>query len=338
MTDSASTLSIVAWSLAGVCGVVGSALCSGAELGTYSVNRVRLDLRAVRTPPDGAARTLKAELERPARIIVTLLIGNTLFTGLGSQATTALLGSSGATERFTLLFNVLVLGPLLFVFSEALPKELFRLDADRLTYLLARPLSWMRTLFTLIGLVPIVGAVASWCERIAGLKESAEEASRHLGDARARMTDLLKESGLSGAISASQASLVDRALAMRDATVEAEMVRWSDVRAIPAHWDRAMVVKNVSHQSNSRFPVLDRSGRVVGVLRQVDIYVRTEGQWTDLLTPPARLTPDMPLLDALRAVMETPSRMGVVERSGRPVGLVTAKDLAEPLTGELPDW
>lgn len=321
------------WGLA-LIGVLGSALCSGVEMGCYTLNRVRLDIRAMRIPADLAARTLKGEIERPARLVSTILIGNNVFNYCGAIATTTLLEHAGASPAVILAVNLLILTPILLVIGESLPKELFRLEADRLTYLFARPLAFMRAVFTVVGVLPLVRAVARRAERLAGLRTQGE----HLPDARQRMAMLLKEAGASGVLSESQATLVDRALAMRETTVEDEMVPWDQVARLLSDWDAPRVMQTVRGQARSRLPVIDRTGRVVGVVRLVDLYTRPGTPLTELLTEPARLEPELPVLEALRRLTLSAGRLGIVERNGRPVGLVTAKDLVEPLTGELPDW
>lgn len=321
------------WGLALV-GLLGSAVCSGAEMGCYTLNRVRLHLRAHRHPPDHAARLLKAEIDRPARLVSTVLIGNNVFNYCGAVATATLLERAGMSDPVVLTVEILVLTPVLLIFGDALPKELFRLEADRLTYAFARPLALMRRFFTLLGVLPLVQACARWAERLAGLKSEGE----HLGDARQRMAMLLKEGGASGVLSESQATLLDRALSMRETTVEDEMVPWDRVARLLVDWDPARIMQAVRGQARSRLPVIDHTGRVIGVLRLVDLYVRPGVPLTDLLTEPARLQPELPVLEALRPVTLAQGRLGIVERHGRPVGLVTAKDLVEPLTGELPDW
>lgn len=325
-------LETAGWTALAVASICGSALCSGIELGLYSLNRVRLDLRVAGRSPGSAI--LKNEIEHPARLVSTLLIGNSAFHYVFAASTGALLAAGGLSDAATLAVNFAIVAPLLLIFGEALPKELFRVEADRLTYVFARPLRLLRAALTLLGVLPLVAAVARAVERAAGLKPD-----EHLSDARQRMAVLLKEGASSGAISESQSSLVDRALSLRDATVEDEMVPWDQVRRVSLDTDRARLVRFAANQPSSRLPVVDRSGRAVGILRQLDLYTSAPDlPLQQLLTPPVRLDPETPVLDAIQIILTSPAKMGIVERDGRAIGIVTAKDLAEPLTGELPDW
>ncbi|MCC6969047.1 MAG: DUF21 domain-containing protein [Phycisphaerales bacterium] len=317
------------WALLGF-GVVLSTLASGVEMGCYSLNRVRLMLRAS-NPRDTAARRIRVELERPDRVLSTLMIAQTLAGAMVTQSLVALLGARGDGEIF--LLNVLVVAPLMFIFCDAGPKELFRLEADRLTYRFAWPLSTLRVLFTYTGVMPALMGGARLIERVLRIPSD----NTHIADARQRIALLLKE-GSDGVLSESQSSLIDRALTFRSTLIGDEMIPWSQVRTISIEWDRARMVRVAAAQASSRLPVVDSKGRVLGVLRQIDLHTFPEVSIESLLRRPAMLSPSMGVLDALRRIRGADAPLGIVERDARPIGLVTAKDLVEPLTGELPDW
>lgn len=323
---------ILWWALAAL-GVLGSAMCSGVEMGCYSVNRVRLDLRAGASRPDRLARMLRGEISRPDRLLPTVLIGNNTFNFLSSVAITALLSAAQRSDTAIATINTLVLTPILFIFGETLPKVAFREHADRLTYPFAPVLKGMRLLFTAAGIVPALKALATVTRRALRVPADA-----HPGDVRSQIAYLLKEGASGGALSQTQSTLIDRALAFRKTTVAAEMVPWSKVVAYPVSWDRSRVVRMMAQSPHSRVPLTDPSGRVIGVLRQIDLYLNPAASPATLALPFARLTPSMSVHEALKKLRTSASRVGIVESNGKPVGLVAVKDLVEPLTGELADW
>jgi Mg2+/Co2+ transporter CorB len=121
-----TTAHTVIWVLSAVIGLGGSALCNGMEIGLYSLNRVRLRLRAAGGDAAYSAR----------------LLGNNLFSYLAATALTAVMSAAGYGETAMVLIEVAILTPLLLVLAESLPKELFRADADRLVYLSPRTSPW----------------------------------------------------------------------------------------------------------------------------------------------------------------------------------------------------
>jgi CBS domain containing-hemolysin-like protein len=307
-----------------------SGLCSGLEMGCYSVNHVRMQLRAGRTPPDWDARILRAELERPARLLATLLIANNIVNALAAEAATNVLVGSGYSSLGIAAINTLVLGPLLFVLGDAFPKELFRIDADRLTPPFSRALRLVRYILTGVGVLPLVQWFASSVERLAKLPRDSTL------DARQRVASLLREGAGHGLLSEAQLSLVDRALAFRTVTVGDEMIPWAQVQILPSGAERARMLDLVGTSEHAHFPIVDRQGRVQGVIRHLDLYTQTKRSPQEMILAAPRFAPALAAREALARLRAARARIAIVEDpQGRPLGVVTAKDLVEPLTGKL---
>jgi hypothetical protein len=323
----------IAWWFVGCIGILGSAMCSGLETGCYTLNRVRLALRAGGSPPDAHAVALRKELSQPDRFVAVCLIANNVFGYLASLAATAILLHYELAPAKLALANAVIVAPLLFVFGEALPKELFRLESDRLTYRFSRVLTTLRLLLTYTGMVPLLMLLTRWMERASGLSASREP----LGETKQRVANLLKEGRASGALSESQATLVDRALAMTSLCVRDEMVPWHAVRTIGIESSPRAVRQLFATLTHSRLPVTDKSGTVLGIVRQMDLYTRPEASLRELLREPVRLTPAMSLQEAIERLGRNPTGVAIVEVDESPVGMATVRDLVEPLTGELPD-
>ena len=316
----------------GLVGLAGSAMCSGIETGCYTLNRVRLALRAGAVPPDSRAVILSQELSRPDRFVAVCLVSNNIFCYFISLGATSILGGWELSDVKLAVVNTVIVAPLLFLFGEAVPKELFRLEADRLTYRFARVLHVLRLLLTYVGIVPMFIGLTNLVARVSGTLNSHEP-----GETKQRIAALLKEGQESGALSESQASLVDRAISLATLAVRDEMIPWAHVRAIGIDSTPAAVRHLFATLPHARLPVTDKAGHVVGIVRQIDLYTRPDATLRELLLEPARLTPATSLQLAIGVLAGNPSRLGIVEVDETPVGMVTAKDLVEPLTGELPD-
>ena len=108
-----------------------SAFFSGSETGFYRVARVRLMLDAI--GGDRIARTLLWLTHRPSLFVATALVGNNLANYMTSLAivvgTQALMGQASHTAE---LIAPLLLAPVLFVYGELLPKNLFLKAPNRL--------------------------------------------------------------------------------------------------------------------------------------------------------------------------------------------------------------
>ena len=111
------------------CGVVLAAFFAGSETGAYVLNRLRLRYRA--SAGVRRAALLQGLLEDMPGFVTALLIWTNLSVYLVSAACTSLFERAG-TAAHAELAATLAAAPVLFVFSELAPKELYRRRAEGL--------------------------------------------------------------------------------------------------------------------------------------------------------------------------------------------------------------
>jgi len=322
---------LIFWIFVTVIGLGMSSLFSGVETGVYSVNRLRLAVRAGTTPPDARARRLQGELAHPERLIATLLIGNNSANYAGSLGLTALLVMAGLSEFAVIVLNAAVLTPMLFVIGETIPKDLFREESDRLTPLFSLPLKLVRLVLTASLLLPIVVGFASVMQRLIGGQriETLEQ--------RQRIGALLKEGASGGVLSAEQTSLIDRALVVGELPIAEAMRPWSKVQTIGADWSGQRVIdaaKRAARSGQTRLPVVDRRGSVKGLTRAVDVAIAGDGVKGAALAKSAlTINAGDTVRHALRLFTQQDLSCAVVVADGVPVGMATYDDLLAPLLG-----
>lgn len=327
-----TTVDVVIFGAIVLCGLGLSAMFSGLETGLYTINRVRLAVRAGHG--ERRAERIRAILRDPTRMLATLLIANNIANYLSSFGIASLLDRAGYSPATAIVLNAAVLIPLLFVFGEILPKDLFRTHTDHWTYGCSLFLRITQLLLTWSGLVPIVRSFGRVVARMLG-----RDASRDL-TSRQRMSRLIKEGTGAGLLSEVQATLADRAMVLRERSVRDEMVAWREVVTLRADATRAAVTGSVAQRRFTRYPVVDPSGAAIGVVSMLDLLLDPSAPAKDLAGPLVTLEPDAPVREALRAMRDQKAAMAIVTRGsgGRPLGIVTLKDLVEPLTGELASW
>jgi len=321
---------IAPWLILATIGLIGSAICSGMETGLYALNRARLRLRAEQ---QGGWLTgmLNAEVARPDRAIGALLLGNNAFNYIGVLGVTAILERQGFNEWMLIVINAAVATPLLLVFGESFPKELFRGSADRLMVGTVLVLRTLRFAGTITGVLPLVLALARVVGRATGLPPEP-----NLGE-RQQIAAMLKQA-LGEAAHEAHMDLVDGALDFRHATVRHEMIPWAEVATVRADWSRPQLIDFLRKHPARRFPVVDPDGRVVGLLDHLGVFLEPHRPVTELVQPVMFLSPAAPVREGLIQLDQTGARLAVVGSSARPLGIVTAKDLVEPLLGELAAW
>lgn len=330
-----SPLETTIWWIVVAAGLCGSALLSGLETGVYRLNRVKLEVRAARGPSQHAARLLKGEVAQLPRLLSANIIANVIFGDMAAMGMTSLLAAKGYSEGVIILINAAILTPIMFVCVESIPKEVFRVETDRLTYRFAGFLSFLRVALTICGLLPLVLFIMRISMK--ALRISPESALVSTG--RERVLTLLKDSAgdreAAAPLSESQAKLLDRAVEFGRTRVTEEMLPWNRVFTIRASWSRSTVVSLLSRSPQPFLPVTDRDStgrvRVTGILNARDLFARPEVPMARLAVEPQRIPARMTLADAAAVLQASPVPCGVVEDAGRPVGLISLSDLFEPL-------
>ncbi|WP_428390034.1 CNNM domain-containing protein [Mucisphaera sp.] len=325
-----SGLEMALYAVAMLIGFGGSALYSGLETGVYSLNRVRLQVLADQGVR--AARVLREETENVTSLLSTLLVGNNIMNNLGVATLGILLEAQGVTGWANVAVNTIIVTPILFVFGETLPKDLFSAYADRLMYRLSGVLRGSRWLYTACGLVPLT---VGFGRLITGGPVTPSHPRR-------RVETLVKEGLGHGILSDEQTAIVGRVLTLSNKTVEGEMTAWEDVLTVSADADGAAMWELADRTGRSRFPVVDDSGAVLGVLnlREVLLLDRADCPSAgDLMKPIERMEGSLPIRKALSRMQARRLPVAlVVDGTGETIGLVTVKDLLEPIMGELSSW
>lgn len=318
------------WALVAV-GLGGSMLCSGVETGLYATSNVRALLRA-RAPGAGwPDRLIAGAVERPDRSLTTLLLFNNGFNYLATLAITSLLLTLNLSDAALILVQAAVLTPVLLIFAESLPKELFRANAERLLRRAAPALGVMQAVGLGSGLVPLIAGLAKLLARAFGV-----DAAGALNSPRDRAADMVKHG--SDQMSAAQAGLIDRALRIETTRVSDEMIPIHAAATVRADWVAAKARREIARRPHARYPVTDERGRVIGVVRLADLVRQPGATARTLMSEPVRIDHAVSAWDALAQLRRHDTGLAIVERGGHAVGIVTRKDLVEPLTGDLHDW
>lgn len=308
-----------------------SALFSGLETGMYTLNRVRLAVRA--GSGDRAAQLLRSELTNSNRLLSTLLISNNMANYMGSYGVAMLLAGFGLTVGQTVIVNAAILVPVLFVFGETLPKDLFRTHTDAWSYQWAWFLRGCRFILTWTGLLPIVQLFSAALARLLHTESTTATAARQ------RISTLIKEGVGAGVLTEMQTTLVDRALALRDLRVASVMQPWQHVETLNAERHPGDRLRRLQFHVPRRLPVVGARGNVIGIVDILDVVLDPDRPLRELAQPTITLRANSTLPDALRALRAAKRNVAIVTdaRTSAPIGLVTTKDLVQPLTGE-PGW
>ena len=307
-------------------GVVSSGYFSGMEIGAYCLNKLRLRMRA--EEGDVKARALASLLEDPQVFVMALLIGTNASVYLATVSLTELGRIRG--WEFPSVTAMLVLAPVLLVFSEATPKNIFRRNAEVLLYRMVRVTKWAMT-------VPL--PVARVLSKLIPLGERGVHSWGERSFSRQRLKYLLMESTEEGVLTPYQNVIAENILSLRDLRVRSVMIPLSRVAAVEEEAGKERVLELVRRYNFSRFPVYrGQKWRVVGVINVLDALGQEFSVRGSVRDAPV-LSPWDTVASALHELRVAKQPMGIVsDGTGRAVGLVTMKDLVEEIVGELAEW
>ena len=330
-----STTQLIIWYGLIAVGLIGSALFSGLETGVYSLNRVRLHLLAHQG--EHGARAMARMLAKPGAMLAALLVSNNICNNLAASAMAVVFEAYEFSQWQIIGLSLLIVTPMLFVFAETLPKDLFAAHADKMVYPFARPMAGIQRLLTWVGVLPLLSAISNGVMWLLG--ERGQVMPFH---PRLLVTALVKEGVGHGLLSDEQSAIVDRVLALAHRTVADDMVPWDEVETVSLNATPFELRELANSTSRSRFPVVDDAGKLVGVISLYDVLrykVEACPPVADLLHQPQRLPAATPHRVALNTLRRAKVAIAIVtDDREQPLGVITMKDLVQPITGELSSW
>lgn len=314
--------------------IVLSALFSGAETGFYSLSVARLEVDAEQGKR--MARLVRYLARSEHALLVAILIGNNLMIDLVTHYGDVMFGELGLLpETGRELVLTAILTPVVFLFAELVPKDLFRRRPHSLLAVAAPVVAVARVVF-----LPVswpLGLVTRVLERLLGIDDANLEELRN----REHVYEMLEEGTLSGALPQDAVELARNVLEVRTMKVSTVMVPWDSVATIPSDVDDAELVERVGASNHTRLPIVEPDGDVRGYVHQLDVLSH---QGPEVLGSNLRriieFSPDLPVDRALSRLRSRGQRTALVREEGskRPLGLVTLKDLAQTIVGDFADW
>jgi len=311
-----------------------SAFFSASETALFSLSRLRLQ-RLAQTEPRRGGRALKL-LERPTRTIVTILIGNNLVNITASVTATALVLHVWGAQKAWLA--PLLMLPLILVFGELIPKMLAVTHAERVLYLISRPLELFSLLIT--PLQAVLKRVVDICLRVLGVSAALSPSGVSEEDFKV-ILDVGRQEGV---VESTEHKMIERVLAFAEVPVRQVMTLRSDMFCLDISLSFGEAVAAVTKAAFSRIPIYqDTIDRIVGILNAKDLLRFKVGgspppTLSSLLHPPFFI-PETTRVDALLKEFQRRGRhlAIVVNEYGATAGLVTLEDLLEELVGEIAD-
>lgn len=322
--------------------VIVAGLFAGAETGMYQLSRLRLRL-GIEKGKLSFIILGKAVNDSPA-LLLSILTGANLSYYITTSIVTYMLLSHLQAEHTAALFATLLTAPMLFIFSELIPKNIFFYRADKLMPYIAPVLYGFHKLLTYCGIAPLLGFISRSFTRLTGTSYFSKTAITALRSPYINV--ILQETHEEDFLSPVQADIINRLVNISNVNIRSVMTPINKVKTVNINSDNPSMINKLKESAHARLLVFDRWP--TNILGFINIYdcLSSEEQFSDLrnfIKPVSSLNADTTVLDAINIMQSQNEKIILVTkvshiRPDRAIGIVTMKDLVEELLGELIEW
>lgn len=331
----------LALEIAALMGLVAlSALYSGSEIGFYRLSTVQVDIDA--RGGSRRAQLMRWLLRDESALLVTILIGNNLALEIATHVGESIFGQAlGIHDEGTLALAVtLALTPLVFLFGEALPKDLVHQRPHALTGMAAPWIALSRVVFW--PLERVLRIITVVLERMLGL--GSDVVAPVAG--KEAVLGFLAEGRRHGVLSERAESLASNVLRLRTLPVSEAMTPWAEVEVLRQGDGPEEQFEVIRTSHFSRIPAVDPSvtgpDSVLGYVHQLEVLHRW---WSD---GAAEIPDSMSRIQSLQRFDHTVSvdralqelrasgrRVAIVVDGEELLGLISVNDLLDRISGEV---
>ena len=321
--------------LFGVC-ILFSAFFSSSETAFFSMPKVRLKHLADKRVK--GAELVTRLIDKPAGLLSTILLGNNL-VNVAAAAIATTLAITHLPEDQGVIVATILTTIILLIFSETLPKTIATHNAERLSFLFARPIVMFSWLFN-----PFV-VIMSWIASVFIKLLGANSIPKTLFNADEIRT-MIAAGQQEGVVEEPDARMLRKVFDFSDRLVREVMVPRPDIVAIEQGSTLADFLTLFTESPRSRFPVFSEGmDNVTGILVSKDVFkAQAQGNIDkqsiiDNLVRPAYFTPETKYINQLfKDMKDTNNQMAiVVDEFGGTAGIVSLVGLVEEIVGEMGD-
>ena len=325
-----------------ICFVLLAGLFSGSETGLYRLSRLRLRLGVEKKKLPFVM--LSRCMRDGSGLLMSLLIGTNLSQYLATSIITYILLSKFETQHYTQIFATIFIAPILFIFSELIPKNLFFYRSDFLMPYIAPFLYLFHKILSWSGVIHVLKYISSLFASLTGSSTSPKtvmtSAQRHSVQA------ILQDTHEEGILSSVQTDIISRLVKISNVHIRSVMIPLDKAVKTDINSDNAALLNILKEYSFTR--ILVKKSQMDNIVGFVNIYetLSSSQQFSSLeefIKPIKHIDAETTVTDAIDFMQTEKRKILLVTRAGRAgsekaVGIVTMKDLVEELLGELAEW
>ncbi len=317
-----------------------SAFFSGSEVALFSLDRRKL--KSELKEHSLIERYLKYLLDYPRRLLVTVLIGNTIVNVAASIAAVSLALDfsvhSGISANVVLSVQIILLTVLIILFGELLPKVWASKNSASFARAVAIPLYWISVLF-----FPVAETLTELIKILVSKLKFDKSKSVILAE---EISDLAELGHERGTIIGEEHGLINSIVGFKKVAVHEVMTPRVDMISVSLSTSFDELLKIITGTGHSRIPLYeDDLDKILGIIYAKDIlpYIKHSDMKKQLsLQSIARKPMFIPrtkmINDLMHEFQEKKMHIAiVVDEYGGTAGLITLEDILEEIIGEIRD-
>lgn len=318
-----------------------SGFFSSSETALFSLNRSRV--AAIELSERRSWRRALGLLRRPRRLLVSILVGNTLVNvavaSLGTVVAIDLLSSPDSPRAVGagILWATVIMTILILFFGEIAPKSFALENAEKISPLVAGPLS---------GFIALIMPIRVVLERTNDLLISLVRPGRLAGPALSsdELATAVEVGHDEGIVDAFERKVINNILDLESRTVGDVMTPRVEVESLDIDTPVEGWAKAFRASGFSRLPVIEGDlEKVAGVFYAKDylavqVRVTARHELRSLLREPYFVPESTKVVELLRAFRDRQLHFAmVIDEYGSVSGLVTMEDVLEEIVGDIAD-
>jgi putative hemolysin len=280
------------------------------------------------------ASLIQELLEKPRRLLISILIGNESINITASALVASLCISLTGTQGKWLA--IVIMTPLVLIFGEVIPKTIAVSYSEKSSLLLAKPISiFVRIIFPIRWIIRIV------VDRLTSLLGKQEEKEESIFFEE-EFKELVEVGHKEGIIEKEEREMIHKILKFGDTLVSSIMTPRSDMFSLPYDSDIDHIIREINENHFSRIPIYKHEkNNIIGVLNAKDLLTLRNKQDKTIISiirKPYFVPKGKKIQEVLNEFQDKKIHLAlVVNEYGSVIGLVTMEDLLEELFGEIYD-
>jgi len=320
--------------------LLGSAFFSGSEVALFSLDRKNLESGLDKSGV--IYRYLTNLINFPRRLLVTILVGNTLVNVAVSIIAVSLAidfsNNFNISLDLILTFQIVFITILILLFGELFPKVIASKNPFKFAKFIAIPLHYCSIIIypvaeTITEIIKLSSSKLSFDKRKSALTKE-------------ELIDLANIGKEKGTIEDDEHSLISSLVSFAGLSVSEVMTPRVDIKAVSVDDDYEKIVNVITQSGHSRIPVYkDSIDEIVGVVFAKDllVFVKTPGlvknfSLQSLIKKPLFVPETKLINDLLKEFQEKKVHLAiVVDEYGGTAGLISLEDIIEEVVGDIWD-